>query len=181
MKSLKIIFFLSLLTAVVGCENGQTLQEYFVANQENRDFIAIDIPASLFAKSGSLNPDQEKTLKSIKKVNFLAVAKKPENLEVINSEREKIANILKDEKYQLLMKYGGGDTRMELYFTGDDEAVDEVIIYGFDENRGVGIARVLGNDMNPGEVMQLITSLKAGDLNMEGFEGVAEMFGEKKG
>ena len=180
MRPGKLFFLFCLTMFSISCDNEQSLQEYFVANQENKDFIAIDIPASLFAKLGTLNPDQEKTLKSVKKVNFLAVAKKPENMEVINSEREKMTNILKDEKYQLLMKYGGGDTRMELYFTGDEEAVDEVIIYGYDENRGVGIARVLGNDMNPGEVMEFITSLKAGDLNMQGLEGVAEMFGQTK-
>ncbi len=120
MKTLKILSIVCFSLMAIACNNEQSLQEYYVANQESNDFVAIDIPASMFAKAGSLEPEQQKTLESIKKINVLAIPIKAENKEIIKSEKNNISEILKDEKYQLLMKYGGSNNRLEVYYTGDD-------------------------------------------------------------
>lgn len=178
MKNIKLLglFALSLL---FGCNNEESLQQYYVANQENKEFVAIDVPASMLASSGSLSPEQKVTMETIKKINLLAIPKKTENLQIMADEQIKIAEILKNEKYQLLMRYGGGDARVEIYYTGDEEAVDEIIVYGFDENRGMGLARVLGDDMNPGDMLSLFRSLEKGDIDMDGLKGITSMFIEK--
>lgn len=176
---MKIFRFLSLIILGVGvtaCNNDPSLQQYYVDNQENKDFVALDIPASMLANMESIDEEQRKTLETIKKINFLAIPKKSENLSTIEEEKNNINNILNNEKYQLLMKFGMGETRMELYYTGDEEAVDEVILYGYDENRGMGIARVLGKDMNPGDIMNLIRSMEKGDIDMSGVSGVSQIF-----
>lgn len=175
MKKIKL-FGLLALVLLVGCNNEESLQQYYVANQDNKDFVAFDVPASMFASSEALSPEQKVTMKTIKKINLLAIPKKTENLHMIEDERNKIAGILKNEKYQLLMRFGGGDTRMEMYYTGDEDAVDEIIVYGFDEERGMGLARVLGDDMNPGDILSLFRSLEKGDLDMDGLKGITSMF-----
>ncbi len=180
MKSLKILSAVCFVLLAMACQDGQSLQEYYVSNQENSDFMALDIPASMFANAESLQPEQQKTLESIKKINVLAIPTKPENKEIITAEKSAIAEILKDEKYQLLMKYGGGDARLEVYYTGDEEAVDEIIVYGFDENRGMGMARILGDDMNPSDILALIKSMEKGDLDLEGLKGMTTLFTEKQ-
>lgn len=179
MKALKILGICCLGLWMTGCNGEQSLQEYYVANQENKDFLAVDVPASLLANSESLSTEQRKTLETIKKVNILAIPKKAENMGTINTEREKVASILKDEKYQLLMRFGSGETKMELYFTGNEEAVDEVIVYGFNDTRGLGIARILGKNMNPADIMELLQSLQKGDLNVEGLQSITSMFVEE--
>lgn len=179
MKALKNLYLLFLAIAVTSCDNNQSLQEYYVNNQQNKNFVAVDIPASLLAGTESLTEEQRQVLKTVKKINLLAIPKKNENLETIAAEKQKIASILKDEKYQLLMRFGSGETRMELYFTGKEEAIDEIIVYGFNDNRGLGIARILGNDMNPGEIMGLMESLKAENLNLDGLQSVTSMFIEE--
>lgn len=176
MKTLKLIGVACLSLWITGCDSNQSLQEYYVANQENKNFLALDVPASLLANTGSLNEEQRKTLETIKKINILAIPKKAENLQTIETERNKIASILSDEKYQLLMKFGSGETRMELYFTGKEEAVDEVIVYGYNDEKGLGIARVLGKDMNPGDIMGLMKSMETGDVNIDGLKGITSMF-----
>lgn len=176
MKTFHTLCLLFLVICFTGCENEQSLQEYFVANQENKDFLAVDIPASLLANSESLSPEQRKTLESVKKVNLLAVPKKAANTETINMEREKIATILQNEKYQLLMRFGSGDTRMEMYFTGKEEAIDEVILYGYNDDRGLGIARILGDNMDAGEILRLAQSLQQGDINIEGLKNITSGF-----
>ncbi len=179
MKLLKILSIFCFSLLAIACNNGQSLQEYYVTNQENSDFVAVDIPASMFAKSGSLEPEQQKTLESIKKINVLAIPTKAENKEIIESEKNNISEILKNEKYQLLMKYGGSNARLEVYYTGDEEAVDEIIVYGFDENRGMGMARILGDNMNPSDILVLIKSLEKGDIDMNGLKGITTLFTEK--
>lgn len=178
MKNIKLLGLFA-LSLVFGCNNEESLQQYYVANQENKEFVAIDVPASMLASSESLSPEQKVTMETIKKINLLAIPKKTENLQLMADEQIKITGILKNEKYQLLMRYGGGDARVEIYYIGDEEAVDEIIVYGFDENRGMGLARVLGDDMNPGDMLSLFRSLEKGDIDMDGLKGITSMFIEK--
>lgn len=176
MKVLKILSVLCLVICMTACNNEQSLQEYYVDNQGNKDFVAIDVPASMFTRSEGLTPDQKETLETVRKINVLAIPKKEANDDKIESEKNNIHNILKDEKYQLLMRFGGGESRVEIYFTGEEEAVDELIVYGFDTKRGMGIARVLGDDMNPGDMINLMKSLEKGDLDMDGLSGITQLF-----
>lgn len=176
MKMIRTIGVVCLGIMMTACNNEQSLQQYYVENQSNKDFVAIDVPTSLFTNSESLNAEQKRTLETVKKINVLAIPQKLENKERIEEEKENVKNILKDEKYQLLMRLGGGESRVEIYFTGKEEAIDELILYGFDENRGMGIARVLGKEMNPSDIINLMKSLEKGDLDLNGLSGIAQMF-----
>lgn len=176
MRTLKILGILGLCIWITGCDGSQSLQEYYVDNQENKDFLAMDVPASLLTNAESLSAEQRQTLETIKKINILAIPKKAENIQTIETERNKIASILKDEKYELLMRFGSGETRIELYFTGEEDAVDEIILYGYNDDRGLGIARVLGKNMQPGEIVGLMKSMETGDINVEGLKSVTSMF-----
>ncbi len=167
-----VILVASFFTA---CNSEQSLQEYYVDNQGDKEFVAVDVPTSLFANTASLTAEQKTTLETVKKINIIAIPKKEENNLKIDQEKGKISKILKDDKYQLLMKFGGNAHKIEVYYTGNEEAVDEVIIYGFDETKGVGIARVLGDKMNPSDILQLVKSLDKGEINMEGLNGITKM------
>ncbi len=177
MKSIKILFAVLFVTLLSSCNNEQSLQKYYVENQEDSDFLAVDVPTSLFTNSESLEADQKATLKTIKKINVLALSN-DENKAKFEEEKAALNQIFKNEKYQLLMKYGGGTRKAELYFTGEEDAIDELIVYGYDDEQGLGVARVLGENMNPGEIMKLMRSLEEGDINVEGFKNVVGIFGD---
>lgn len=176
MKLIKIISILSLGAVILSCNNEESLQTYYVDNQQDADFLAVDVPTSLFTNVESLDADQKETLESVKKINVLALKKETDPLK-FEDEKLKLDKIFSDDKYQLLMKYGGAGRKAELYFTGKDDAIDELIIYGYDDNQGLGIARVLGNDMNPQKIMQMMKSLEKGDIDMGGIKNVVEIFG----
>lgn len=178
MKVFKIFSVLCLGIWMSACDNNPSLQEYYVNNQENKDFVAIDVPASLLANSDSMDENQRRTLETIKKINVLAIPQQTVNQEKIQIEKSNIAEILKDEKYQLLLRLGGGESRVEIYFTGEEEAVDEIIVYGFDDKKGMAIARVLGKDMNPSDIISMVKSFNEGDINMDGLSGITQMFQE---
>ncbi|MGB7843778.1 MAG: DUF4252 domain-containing protein, partial [Salinimicrobium sp.] len=76
--------------------------------------------------------------------------------------------ILKNKKYKQLFRYGGGERRAELYYMGEEDAIDELVIFGSDEEKGFGIARVTGNDMEPEAMIRLFKSFQKGDLNISG-------------
>ncbi|MDT0648265.1 DUF4252 domain-containing protein [Zunongwangia sp. F260] len=177
MKILKIISCLAVVLTCFSCNNEPTLQEYYVANQSDKEFLAIDLPVSMFANNESLNEDQRATLATVKKVNVLAYPIKEGNEKFI-TEKSELEEILNDEDYQLLIKYGSGERGAEVYFTGDEEAIDEFIVFGYDNSKGMGVARVLGEDMNPSSLLKLLKSMDEGDVNLDGLSGLGEIFGE---
>ena len=175
MKSIKFLFGILFTAVLLSCNNDQSLQKYYVENQEDTDFLALDVPTSMFTNSASLELEEKETLESIKKINVLAL-KKEENPEKFEEEKLKLAEIFKNEKYQLLMKYGGGNRKAELYFTGEEDAIDELIVYGYDDEQGLGVARVLGENMNPQKIMQLMKSLDGDNIDIEGIKGLGNIF-----
>lgn len=166
-KAVLILVLISL--GVVSCNNETTLQEFYVENQNSQQYLAFDIPASLLTGDNSkLTAEQKATLSTIKKVNVLGFPLKGENQEVYEAEKEKLAEILKSDKYKQLMRYGGGTRKAELYFLGEDDAIDELIVFGSDDEKGFGIARVTGDKMNPEALIKLLKSFEDGDLNIAG-------------
>ena len=179
MKTLKLLIAAFLIAGFASCDDGKSLQKYYVENQEDTDFLALDVPTSMFTNSESLEAEDKATLESIKKINVLAL-KKEENPAKFEEEKVKLNEIFKDEKYQLLMKYGGGNRKAALYFTGEEDAIDELIVYGYDNEQGLGVARVLGEDMNPQKIMKLMKSFEGENIDVEGLKGLGKIFGSEK-
>lgn len=174
---IKAIILLSLTVIAVSCNNKQSLQEFYVAKHEDNNYKAVDLPTSLLISDETqLEPEQQETLKTIKKVNILAFPAKEGKLEQMNKEREEVAEILADEKYNFLVKYGSPENKAELYYLGDEDNIDELIVVGYSEKQGFGVARVLGDDMNPGAIMKLIKSMEGDDINQDGFNQVKQLF-----
>ncbi|MCC8359164.1 DUF4252 domain-containing protein [Salinimicrobium sediminilitoris] len=168
MKKVLIIMVL-LSLGVVSCDNETTLQEFYVEHQNDNQYLAFDIPASLLTGDNSaLNAEQKATLETIKKVNVLGFPLKEENKEAYETEKERLTSILKADKYKQLMRYGGGNRKAELYYLGEEDAIDELIVFGSDDEKGFGIARVTGNDMDPEAMIRLLKSFEKGDLNVAG-------------
>ncbi|MDT0644734.1 DUF4252 domain-containing protein [Zunongwangia sp. F363] len=175
MRAKFFILGCAVLTLVFACDNKTSLQEYYVENQEDNQFLALDVPAGMFTNSEGLDEEQRATLQTVKKINLLAYPVKDGN-DKFEAEMAELEGILSDEKYQLLIKYGSGERKAEVYFTGDEDAVDELIVYGYDKSKGLGVARVLGDNMNPGDLLKLMNSMKKGDVNVEGLSAIGDVF-----
>lgn len=180
MTLIKKLSILAIVLIVAACQNDKSIQKYYVDNQEDADFMALDVPTSMFANLESMDAEKRETMESIKKINVLAL-RADQHPEKFKKEKAKLDEIFTDEKYQLLMRYGGGNRKAALYFTGEDDAIDELIVYGYDDSKGLGVARVLGEDMNPAEIMEMMKSLKKEDIDAGGLEGlIGIMGGDKK-
>ncbi len=176
MKLLK--FFLTVfIVSLVSCDNETSLQEYYVENQNNKQFLSLDIPTSLLTGDQvNLTAEQRATLETIRKVNLLGFPMNEKNRESYEEEKSKITGILKNEKYKPLIKYGADNRNAELYYLGEEDAIDELIVFGADEEKGFGVARVLGEDMKPEDLIRLLRSFEKGDLNVQGLQNFSTMF-----
>lgn len=124
-----VLVYLTVL--VMGCQPQPTLQTYFVDHQETPSFISMDIPISfLEADKLQLTKNQEKAIHSIKKLNMLGYSLKSGSEEIYAKEVQTIKTLLKSNKYNELMRMGNSkDGRIHISYVGDEEAVDEIIIF----------------------------------------------------
>jgi hypothetical protein len=49
---------------------------------------------------------------------------------------------------------------VNLYYTGDTESIDEVIAFGYGKEAGVGVARLLGDNMNPAKIIEMMNNVE---------------------
>jgi len=157
-KYFGMLAVIALLT--VSCDQHPSLQKYYVDSNENAGFISFDIPASILSlKDENVSKEVKETLKSIKKINFLGFQLKDGNQAEYKIEKQKIKEILKNPKYQELISVGGKQS-FTIKFLGEDDAIDEVIVFGSDKEKGFALIRILGNKMDPSKMMLLANEIK---------------------
>ncbi|MCB0443335.1 MAG: DUF4252 domain-containing protein [Flavobacterium sp.] len=172
----KIVLSL-LLMSFIACEKEPSLQKYFVEKTESTDFISVDMsPSILNIKPDALTTEQQEALKTFKKMNVLAFKINDENKTKFDGERTKVKEILKDEKYQQLMKFGSGKEGAAVYFVGKDDAIEEFVLYGSQNENGFAVVRILGDNMNPENFMTLLNALQKSDIDMEQLKPLEEIF-----
>lgn len=167
MKKLVILFFGILFLA--SCDDKPSLQKYFVAKTESSEFVALDVaPSIINTEKVSLSLLEKEALQSFEKINILAFKSNKNNNALYQKEITEVKAILKDKTYQQLMKVGSGTDGAAVYFVGnDDEHIDEFVVLAGKKENGFAIVRVLGNDMNPNHVLNLMTILQKSDVNLD--------------
>lgn len=178
-QSIKKLAVLALtITTFLSCNNDPTLQTYYVDNELKPGFTTFDVPMSLIdVKKVQLTDQQEKAYKSVDKVNVLAFKLDTENLTEYKIELEKIQTILKNPKYEELMRGGNTiDGKFVVKFLGEVEKIDELIILGSANNKGFMVARVLGDDMNAQDLISLRTVMDKVNFEEADLSGFTDFF-----
>ena len=174
----KLVAVLLLVVTFTSCNQGPTLQTYFVDNELKSGFLSVDAPVSLLnLEKVELSEDQAEAYESVDKLNILAFKVDESNTTEYEVELAKVKTILKDSKYQELMRGGNSvDGKFMVKFIGEVENIDELILFGNAKERGFVVARVLGDDMNAGKLMSLQDVLK--DMNFEdsNLNGLTDFF-----
>jgi hypothetical protein len=176
MKSIQIYMVLAFAIVMVSCQQEPSLQKYFVENTENKDFIALDIsPSILNLDKTKLTDEQSKALQSFDKMNVLAFKLNDKNKAQFETERAKVSVILKEKKYQQLMKFGSGKEGASVSFVGDDDHIQEFVLFANRKENGFAIVRILGKDMNPTSILTMVSLLKDSKINLEQLKPLQEM------
>ena len=167
---MKYIYNLAIIGSLLltSCNNEPSLQKYFVENTENKNFIALDLsPSILNIDASKLSAEQNTALKSFDKMNILAFKLDAKNKAEFEVERAKINEILKDEKYHLLMKFGSGKEGASVSFVGSDEHIEEFVLFANKKKNGFAVIRILGKDMNPTGIMTMMSVLQKSNIDLE--------------
>ena len=167
---MKTVYGLALLLSLflVSCNSEPTLQKYFVENTENKNFIALDVsPNVLNVDKTKLSIAQSDALKSFDKMNVLAFKLNDKNKAEFEIERAKVNLILKDKKYQQLMKFGSGKEGASVSFVGTDEHIEEFVFFANKKENGFAVVRILGKDMNPTNIMTMMSVLQQSNVDLE--------------
>lgn len=167
---------MAVLLMVAGCSSTPSLQEYYVNNSENPNFLAVDVPANILnLKEADLDPTQVEALRSLRKLNILAFKKTEDNSEAFKVESAKVNEILKNSDFKELMKLNSKFAKGVIKFKGEGDAIDEVVIYGKSDDKGFALIRVLGKDMNPAHLMQLMQAVENADFDGQGFGEISDL------
>jgi len=174
-KSAKIFSLLIFFLIICSCKNEKTLQEYLVESQEKTGFIAVDVPTSfLQLTSEDVSDDVKITLESIRKISVVALPVKG-NEAMYDEEKAKLKSIFKDnKKYKTLMSMKVKEVHATIFYKGNSVSIDEAIIFGYGDKAGVGVARLLGNKMNPAKIIEMMSTVKfdTENLNLEQFSAI---------
>lgn len=166
MKKLSTVLSLVIVALLMTSCKNNSLQGYLVESQEKQGFITVDLPVSfLELKDQDVSDDVKATVKSIKKINVVALPYK-NNEDAYEVEKEKLSKILSGDDYKSLMKMNAKGMKVSLYYTGNSDAIDEVIAFGYSKDAGVGIARLLGDDMNPAMIIEMMQNIKIDPSNV---------------
>ena len=169
----KSVIILTVLALFVSCNQQKTIQTYIVENQDKPGFMSVDLPMSLIQlKTDKVPLDVKDGYESIKKVNVLGLPYLNNN-EAYETEKKEISLILNDSTlYKNLMKMDMNGMSVSIYYNGDANDINEVIVFGYSKKIGVGVARVIGNHMNPSKITQMAEYLKIdpNQLNLQQFK-----------
>ena len=175
---MKIALYLAIFVSLFlsSCNSEPSLQKYFVENSEKKDFIALDVsPSIMNMDKTKLTAEQKSALGSFDKMNVLAFKLDKNNQKQYDIESQKVTQILKDAKYQNLMKFGSGKDGASISFVGDENHINEFILFAKKKENGFAVVRILGNDMNPNNIMNMISLLKSSDIDMDQLKPLQEL------
>ena len=171
----KAVIILTVLALFISCNQQKTIQTYIVEKQDKPGFMSVDLPMSLIQLNSDKVPlDVKDGYESIKKVNVLGLPYLNNN-EAYEIEKKAISLILNNSTlYKNLMKMDMDGMSVSIYYNGDANDINEVIVFGYSKKIGVGVARVIGNHMNPTKITQMAEYLKIdpNQLNLQQFEQV---------
>ena len=169
---MKIEYFIGFMFSLLllSCTSEPTLQRYFVDNSEKKEFVSVDVSSSILnVDKSKLNLEEKNALASFDKMNIIAfkIDSAKTNTKEFDQETAKVKAILKGKEYQELMKVGSGNNAASISFVGDENHINEFVIYAKSKESGFTLVRILGNDMNPNNIMSLLSIMKNANIDME--------------
>lgn len=159
------------------CSNEKSLQKYLVEKQEDDTFLKIDVATSLLQAEGNkLSQEEKDILETVKKINVVAFPIKEGNDANYDANKKEIIDIMKQDKYKTLMKYGSNNKGATLKYLGEEDSIDEIIVLASDAEKGFAVFRLLGDNMKPDQMLKLMSSIDNGDIDVSKLSSIGGLF-----
>ncbi len=177
MKKLFTLAIICISLVFTSCKKEESLQSYLIKSEENTDYMRFDFSTSMLSPYfETTDEEDQKTFETVKKVNiaFLPVNKATE--EQFGSERKRLKGIMKNTDYKSLIRVNDKRGKATIYYAGEADAIDEIVAVVYAKDFGFGVARILGDNMNPEKIISMIQKVNNKDKE-EGLEKIKDMFG----
>ncbi len=173
-----IIMMLFLVVTLQSCNQDPTLQSFYVDSELAPGFTSLDVPISLLKIDETvLDEEQKEAYESVDKLSLVAFVAEEENKEQMEIEYAKVQTILKNPKYEELMRGGNStDGKFVIKCVGDGENVDEFIVLGNSQETGFAVIRIIGDDMNFSKIMKLASMLDENSIEETQLKEFAKIF-----
>lgn len=159
------------------CSNEKSLQRYLVDRQDDDSFLKVDIAASLLqTDSNSMTQEEKDILETVKKINVVAFPLKDDNADQYETKRQELKDIINQEQYKTLMKFGSNKRGATLKYLGEEDAISEIIVFASDDEKGFALFRLLGDNMRPDQMIKLMNSIERGDLDASKLSSIGGLF-----
>jgi hypothetical protein len=164
---------LILAVSVISCNSNKSVQQYLLEKQDSSDFVSLTLPASILNIAvDSLDSDQKAAVNSLKKLTALVYHAPKGDTEAFTKEKTEITSVLKNSKYQDLMRAQTDMGTGKVMFLGTESKIDEFLAYGSEEKENFILIRVIGDNMNPKHIKPFITALQQSDVNEDELLGL---------
>lgn len=169
---------LFLVVTLQSCNQDPTLQSFYVDSELAPGFTSLDVPISLLKIDETiLDEEQKEAYDSVDKLSLVAFVAEDGNKEQMDIEYAKVQTILKNPKYEELMRGGNSiDGKFVIKCVGDGENVDEFIVLGNSQETGFAVIRIIGDDMNFSKIMKLASVLDENNIEESQLKEFAKMF-----
>jgi hypothetical protein len=74
------------------------------------------------------------------------------------------------------MKFGSKNRGATLKYLGEEDAIDEIIVFASDDEKGFALFRLLGENMRPDQMIKLLNSIERGDINASELGSIGKLF-----
>ena len=147
MKKLLAVFLVYSVTLLVSCKK-ESLQSYLVESNKRKEVTNLELPINFIELTEDhLSIEKKAVYKTIKKVSFTGFAAKKIDGSTYEIEKNKLKKILGISPYKKLMKFKSNGNSFSIYRIADSAPIDEIIVFGYGKKLGVGVARILGDNM----------------------------------
>ncbi len=172
MKKLYIILCFVVFTA---CKK-ESVQTYILEAQQKPEFVSFDVSSSILQIGELVSPEHKEVYKTIRKVNLTALPLERTTAENYTQEKEKLKAILKNSDYKKLMNFKKDGNVGALYYKGETDAIDEIIAFGYSDKLGVGLARIMGEKMNPVAIKDMVehSDFESGNFELKKLSGILD-------
>jgi len=152
---------ITMIILLTSCNSEPSLQQYFVDSQEKDGFVTTTIPKSILGLNTSgMSASSQEAYNSINKVNILYYPIDKQDITTFEKEDTQLNSILKSDKFKTLMTHKSDGVRIRFLYEGSGESIDEMIVYGSSPEMGLGVARILGDDIKLGSIMKMMEEMK---------------------
>ncbi|MDP5078475.1 MAG: DUF4252 domain-containing protein [Nonlabens sp.] len=175
-----VLTSLTLAALLVSCSSKPSLQSYFLESQDKPGFYTQSIPKGILGiDENDLTGDAKTAYNSIEKVNVLFYPNNDKNKANFSKESAKVNAILQNEDYKMLVSHSDDNTKMRMVYDGTQDAIDEIIMYGTSDDMGMGVARIMGDDMQLGSILKLMNEMDKSSVDGTMLQNIMKNFSGK--